>query len=88
MIDVSNDEAWANLGNAVVEKAVNDYRWALWYLDRFTNVGSRWSEAMRTKEECEEFFTSEHFDIFSGLDGVALMQTIKKEPRQIRCSKW
>lgn len=76
---MSDDEALANLGNAVVKVAVTDYRWSRWYLSRFNSKSKRYQEALATKEECERFFNSEYFNIFSMLDGKILLQNLNRE---------
>ena len=63
------------LGNAVVLQAVKDYRDAVKKLSR----GKKNSSAEATKAECERFFKSGHFNIFTSLDGVALLSQLEKE---------
>lgn len=63
------------LGNAVVLQAVKDYRDAVKKLSR----GKKNSSAETTKAECERFFKSGHFNIFTSLDGVALLSQLEKE---------
>ena len=63
------------LGNAVVLQAVKDYREAVKKLSR----GKKNSSAEATKAECERFFKSGHFNIFTSLDGVALLSQLEKE---------
>ena len=61
--------------NAVVLQAVTDYRDAVKKLSR----GKKNSSAEATKAECERFFKSGHFNIFTSLDGVALLSQLEKE---------
>lgn len=63
------------LGNAVVLQAVKDYRDAVKKLSR----GKRNSSAEATKAECERFFKSGHFNIFTELDGEVLFSQLEKE---------
>jgi len=63
------------LGNAVVLQAVKDYRDAVKKLSR----GKKNMAAESTKEECERFFKSGHFNVFTQLDGVALLSQLEKE---------
>ena len=63
------------LGNAVVLQAVKDYRDAVKKLSR----GKKNSSAEATKAECERFFKSGHFNIFTELDGKVLLSQLKKE---------
>ena len=63
------------LGNAVVLQAVKDYRDAVKKLSRGrTNVAA---ESM--KNECERFFTSNYFNLFTSLDGKMLLSQLQKE---------
>ena len=68
-------EPYEELGNAVVLQAVRDYRWAKKTLrkNRKNNV------AIRMKAECERFFTSVHFSIFSSIDGKSLLAKLEEE---------
>ena len=65
-------EAMENLGNAVVERAVWDYRMAIERRD------------YATMRECEEFFCGDDFKIYSSLDGYELMDVLKHEPKETR----
>ena len=66
------DEA---LGNAVVLQAVKDYREAVHKLSR----GKKNTIAESTKQECERFFQSPYFNVFTQLDGKALLSQLEKE---------
>lgn len=63
---------WEDLANAVVLRAVEDYRLALLgeNIDRDTPVKV-------TVRECEKFFRSEYFSILTNLDGEAIIEKIK-----------
>jgi hypothetical protein len=63
------------LGNAVVMQAVRDWRSATRTLKR--NPGNY--EAKRLKEDCEQFFLSQYFNIYTDLDGRALLDKLRKE---------
>ena len=63
------------LANAIVLQATRDYRAALKRLMRHPSDGY----AKRTKKECEEFFLSQRFDIFTGIDGKGLMEKLREE---------
>lgn len=70
-----NIDPYEALGNAVVLQAVKDYRDAVKKLSRGrTNV-----KAEATKKECERFFKSSHFNIFTSLDGNALLSQLERE---------
>ena len=68
-------DSYQALGNAVVLQAVKDYRDAVKKLSR----GKKNSSAETTKAECERFFKSGYFNIFTELDGVALLSQLEKE---------
>ena len=63
------------LGNAVVLQAVKDYRNAVHKLSR----GKKNTIAESTKQECERFFKSPYFNVFTQLDGKALLSQLEKE---------
>lgn len=63
------------LGNAVVLQAVKDYRDAVKKLSH----GRKNTAAEDTKKECEGFFKSSHFNIFTSLDGKVLLSQLEKE---------
>lgn len=75
MSATSSMDPYQALGNAVVLQAVKDYRDAVKKLSR----GRENSAAEQTKKECERFFKSGHFNIFTNLDGVALLSKLEKE---------
>lgn len=66
---------WQELANAVVLQAAKDYREALCRLKKHPDDGY----SIKTKKECEKFFLSQRFDVFTDLDGKALMEKIRKE---------
>ncbi len=63
------------LGNAVVLRAVKDYR-AMHrkYKKHPENVAVK-----RNMVEIEQFFQSEYFSLFTDLDGAALLMRIKRD---------
>lgn len=63
------------LGNAVVLQAVKDYRDAVKKLSR----GRKNNAAEDTKRECERFFQSSYFNVFTALDGKALLSQLERE---------
>lgn len=63
------------LGNAVVLQAVKDYRDAVQKLSR----GKKNTIAESTKQECERFFQSPYFNVFTQLDGKVLLSQLEKE---------
>lgn len=63
-----------DLTNAVVEQAVLDWR----------NAVTKIEDLMRTKNECEEFFLSDRFTLYSGIDGKIMLANLNKESRHER----
>lgn len=74
-MSVGNLNPYEALGNAVVLQAVKDYRDAMEKLSR----GKKNTIAEDTKKECEKFFKSPYFNIFTQLDGEALLSQLEKE---------
>ena len=68
-------DPYEELGNAVVLQAVKDYREAVKKL----SLGKKNTVAEQMKNECERFFKSGHFNIFTELDGKALLSQLEKE---------
>ena len=66
---------YENLANAVVLQAVKDYRDAARKLSR----GKKNIMAEQRKAECETFFKSQYFNVFTDLDGNALLSQLEKE---------
>lgn len=80
------------LGNAVVEMAVQDYRWAKRTLERLPKSNRKKVKEQREKAEamkldCERFFNSDHFNIFTQLDGKALLEKLEQETDDIWTKK-
>lgn len=74
-MSVGNLGPYEALGNAVVLQAVKDYREAVHKLSR----GKKNKIAESTKQECERFFQSPYFNVFTQLDGKALLSQLEKE---------
>ena len=74
-MSVGNLSPYEALGNAVVLQAVKDYRNAVHKLSR----GKKNTIAESTKQECERFFQSPYFNVFTQLDGKALLSQLEKE---------
>ena len=66
---------YENLANAVVLQAVKDYRDAV----RKLSHGKRNVMAEQRKTECEVFFKSQYFNVFTTLVGNALLSQLEKE---------
>lgn len=65
------------LGNAIVLQAVEDYREAR---KAFADCPKDYG-AKSMMLECESFFLSERFCIFTNIDGEALLEKLRKEVR-------
>jgi len=74
-MSAGNLSPYEALGNAVVLQAVKDYRDAVHKLSR----GKRNRIAESMKQECERFFKSPYFNIFTQLDGKTLLSRLEKE---------
>ena len=74
-MSVGNLGPYEALGNAVVLQAVKDYREAVHKLSR----GKKNTIAESTKQECERFFQSPYFNVFTQLDGKELLSQLEKE---------
>lgn len=73
------------LGSAVVEQAALDWRYAYRTIKRLANAKSaaqkkRREEAEYLLQDCERFFLSEDFSLFSDLDGKKVLEELKKTP--------
>ena len=74
-MSVRNLILYEALGNALLLQAVKDYREAVHKLSR----GKKNTIAESTKQECERFFQSPYFNVFTQLDGKALLSQLEKE---------
>ena len=68
------DEAYERLAAAIVVQAVKDYKGAL----RKEARGKATDSTQGTIVSCEHFFKSEWFEMLSDLNGVALMEKVRK----------
>ena len=69
----SVDDQWQQLADAVIEKAVFDYRNAL------RGHGYNKRSAAYARKECEAFFRSEWYVNLSGTDGELIIEKLKRE---------
>lgn len=69
------NDPYENLANAIVLRAVEDWRDAVHRLKRRPKSET----ALRMKKECEEFFRSEWFTKLTPLDGEELLKRLMKE---------
>lgn len=74
-MSVGNLNPYQALENAVVVQAVKDYRDAVHKLSR----GKKNMAAETMKKECERFFKSSDFNIFTQLDGKVLLSQLERE---------
>lgn len=77
-MSAGNLDPYEALGNAVVVQAVKDYRAAAKKLSR----GKKSTTAESVKHECERFFQSQYFNVFTELDGKLLLSKLEKEATQ------
>lgn len=75
-MDILNDAGVANLCDAIVFQAVQDYRRAL----RGKRVSKHRTPA-QTRKECEDFFTSSWFEMLTKAKGSYILQGLQEEYR-------
>lgn len=78
MTRVTKKEAIENLANAIIMKAVIDYKAALIKLRRCKTFQAR-TRARGIIIECEAFFRSQWFGILTDLDPEMLIRKVKEE---------
>lgn len=78
MTRVTKKEAIENLANAIIMKAVIDYKAALLKLRRCKTFQGR-ANARAVISECEAFFRSQWFGILTDVDPKWLMDRIKED---------
>ena len=74
-MSIGNISPYEVLGNAVVVQAVKDYRDAVSKISR----GKKNTSAEQMKNECERFFKSSYFNLFTELDGKVLLSQLERE---------
>ena len=62
----TDEQAYTNLANAIITKAVQDYKIALQ------------RDLPNIQKECERFFNSEWFEVLTNLDGKTIMRRIRE----------
>lgn len=80
-----NERGLNALCSAVVSQAALDWRYAYRTIKRLANAKSaaqkkRREEAEYLLQDCERFFLSEDFSLFSDLDGKKLLEELKNKP--------
>jgi len=68
-------DPYESLANAIILQAVKDWRDSVKKLKK----RPRFQPAMDMKEECEEFFLSDYYNILSSIDGEWLLNKLKEE---------
>jgi len=71
---VGQKEAYENLANAIIESAVQDYKWALIHLKKHPDSRLAQEEVRRQ----EKFFYSEWFEVLTNLDPSYLIRKLKE----------
>ena len=66
---------YENLAHGIVLRAVEDYRDAL----RELRINPSYPNALRTVSDVERFFRSGWFSVLKSIDGVVLMERLRKE---------
>ena len=66
---------YERLANGIVLQAVKDYREAFQDL----RINPSYPDALRTVSEVERFFRSGWFSVLTSVDGVVLMEKLRKE---------
>ena len=66
---------YERLANGIILQAVKDYREALQDL----RINPSYPDALRTVSEVERFFRSGWFSVLTSVDGVVLMERLRKE---------
>ena len=66
---------YEHLTNAIILRAVEDYREAMHML----KINPRYPPALYTVSEVERFFRSGWFSVLTTIDGVSLMKRLKEE---------
>ena len=72
--------AWEHLGNAVVERAALDYIRAVKALR--AHPGDEAAAAM--VRDCEDFFCTNRIQLFSAVDGRALLEELRREALDVK----
>ena len=72
-------DAYENLANAIVVRAVEDYREAL----KTLNLIRENEDALAMKEECGRFFQSGWFMALTKVDGKWLLRKLREEAKTV-----
>ncbi len=69
------ERIWEDLANAIVLRAVEDYREARWLVRNYPDQ----YEARKTILEVEEFLVASWFEMLTNIDGELLLKRLKEE---------
>lgn len=80
-------KGYVGLQAAIIQQAVNDYKWAMKFLENPPKASTakaryKYNEAERTKAECEKFFLSEWGQMLTGGYGAIIIGRCKREVAQ------
>ena len=70
---------YQNLAQAIIVKAVHDYRKALRGHGYYYPSASKFIVASQIIAECEQFFRSDWFMVLTNLDGEMLIEKLRQE---------
>ena len=73
------DDPWQNMANAIIIRAVEDWRDASSYVARRKTGGKRVKAAKDIVTECEEFFKGEWIQQLTDVDGKYILETLQSE---------
>lgn len=72
------DEYYEKLANAIIIRAVKDYRYALTRL-KYHPLDRRWQMAC---DELERFFKSDWYSFLTDLDSTVIMEGVQREVKR------
>lgn len=72
-----NYDNWVSLGNAIILRAVKDYRRNARTLKRYGQDNERGKKALEELRDLEAFFSSDYFTQLTNVDPVLLMEELK-----------
>lgn len=82
--ETNDNDALLELGNAVVIKACEDYRWAVRHLHRLPKYRKRkLGEAEEMYWDCVDFFLGKNFNIYTTMDGEFVLSVLEKEQEEM-----
>ena len=76
---ITKKGAYEELANAIVVQAVEDYRDALSLIRDESITEQDYIDAQSTIRECERFFRSDYYRVFTDVDGEYLIKMLQEE---------